>query len=267
MKTKNKESIRQRQGTEAKEREGAEKKTLKIEPSSPGGGQDPKGNAISCNASASDDFPEEGGDAEFGNPSCFDENDHYLQQWVPNRRSRLNRECDKGTKSVNEVGLIDNPGPGGGQTSKGSSVNLNLPGMDESTKSNSDEMNDPPPAGGSYPVGSPEHIQPLYLANLLSSKSKQIEPKNQVFDMAVVYRRERRFDMALECLERVLVDNPNHIPAQAELGKISLLRGNLVQSRLQFQRVLTQDPGDPYANRGLGAIAAASSCGAWGGQG
>ncbi len=76
----------------------------------------------------------------------------------------------------------------------------------------------------------------------------------KLLKQAVSYRRNHKLDLALENLEAILDHDPNNIPAQTELGKVCILRGDLVQARVHFKRVLRQAPSDPWAHRGLGVV-------------
>ena len=57
---------------------------------------------------------------------------------------------------------------------------------------------------------------------------------------------------AKDLLQRAILINPKHTPAQLNLGNLYLLEGNLTKARAQFEGVLRLEPASPMAHNNLG---------------
>ncbi len=65
---------------------------------------------------------------------------------------------------------------------------------------------------------------------------------------------EDALDRAEHEFQAALAENPNNAGAQAKLGRIAMLRGNLVQAHQEYQRALIADPSQIDALKGMATL-------------
>lgn len=81
------------------------------------------------------------------------------------------------------------------------------------------------------------------------------EPSSRIFaQLADAYRKDRRFDRAIQACLDGLKAHPTYVSARVVLGRSYLDKGALAEARAEFERVLDLAPDNLVAHRMLGEI-------------